>query len=178
MSTTLGTSSTASVFTPAANEVRNDRPHPKGDDESSIGVGTQHDRQQRHELRVDREGRHRGSANPEPADPTQLARLDGGDLILRRLEHRPAMPFDELDGRLAEGCARTEGQEDPNRGRDAGSHPRGSAVHAGLPERREQERPDDGVDDCQQRERGGRADQRDDEEGQQERRGNRAARCW
>ena len=63
------------------------RPHSKGDDESSIGVGTQHDRQQRHELRVDREGRHRASANPEPADPTQLACLDGGDLILRRLEH-------------------------------------------------------------------------------------------
>ena len=150
-------------------------PHPERDREPAVRVGPQHQRQDRHQLGVDGDQRHRRPVDPQlrVAEP---AGHDGGDLVLGRGEHRALLGLDQPGRRVGERRAPHEGDDDDD-------HEPGRDDRPGRPERRadrarpgEQVRADDDVDDREDGEGRGRPDQRDDEEREHERRHDRARR--
>ena len=58
------------------------RPHPERDDQRLLRVRVRHQRQDRHELGVDRQQRHRRPGDPQLGRAADLSRLDRGDLVL------------------------------------------------------------------------------------------------
>ena len=70
------------------------RAHPEGHDQRALGLRPGDQRQDRHQLGVDGQQRHRRAADPQLRRAADLAGLDGRDLVLPGLEELPALVGD------------------------------------------------------------------------------------